>query len=553
MNNSSNYFDIRPYRYSARKTDETNTLITLMEKRFPNGFDDYWHQFGYELAGPVCYAFTKWISEMVKKHTDITGIAFVARDGWLLKKIYDLFPSASYKTAYVYASRLLEKLYREDPAKSEYKKYFNSLGLGNGGIAIVDTVSTNFSSYKLLSSVTTAPIYGLYWAALLGAQQHAGNITSFQNGTNTIRCWNLMEFIMTSPEPPIIGFDNLEPLYMEATPYELTREALFAQIEKGVLEFAENTIKEYPDIVFSNKTITQWVNAFLKHPSETDFIAFDDILFSESTDHSDIIYLDPFGNKAAGLNYRKIRDRVWMISMQHPPLYRIVHAGNSVRKRTLSLFYSLRTKKYNGSNTDQLIQELSAYNIVSFDIFDTLLLRSCKTPSDVFGIVEKKYGLNDFKRKRIQAEEEARLYGNNNNHEISLYDIYEQLASGSEGVSIPFQYEIDAEYDICYANPVFLELYHKLLKKTCIMVATSDMYIPGTILQDLLHKKGFNQISHVFVSCDYGFGKRHGELQKAIQNELGTDLKYVHIGDNLLSDVRGSISAGWDAILYETR
>ena len=85
------------------------------------------------------------------------------------------------------------------------------------------------------------------------------------------------------------------------------------------------------------------------------------------------------------------------------------------------------------------------------------------------------------------------------------------------------------------------------------MIATSDMYIPETILQNLLHEKGFNQISRVFVSCDYGFGKRHGELQKAIQKELGTDLRYIHIGDNLLSDVRGSIAAGWNAILYKAR
>ena len=553
MKDTLRYFDIRPYRYSARKAGETSTLVSLMEKRFPIGFDNYWHQFGYEIAGPVCYTFTKWLSETIKKHPDITGIAFVARDGWLLKEIYDLIPSASCKTAYVYASRLLESLYREDPGKTEYRRYFNSLDFGNGSIAIVDTVTTSFSSYKLISRVTNAPVYGFYWAALLGTQQRADNFTAFQNGTNTIRCWNLMEFIMTSPEPPIIGLNGLEPIYLDASPYELKREALFAQIEKGALEFAKDIVKENPGNVFSNRTITQWVNSFLKHPADVDVAAFDDILFSESTDHSDIIYLDPFGKKTDGLNYQRLRDRVWMVSMQHPKLYKIVHAGNIVRKKALSLLYSFKTKKYNGSNTNDLVEELSRYDIVSFDIFDTLLLRSCKSPSDVFGIVEKKLGFADFKNRRIKAEEEARLRPDVNNHEITIYDIYDQLALDSEGESISFQHEIDVEYDVCYANPVFLELYYKLLKKHCIMIATSDMYIPETILQNLLHEKGFNQISRVFVSCDYGFGKRHGELQKAIQKELGTDLRYIHIGDNLLSDVRGSIAAGWNAILYKAR
>ena len=202
---------------------------------------------------------------------------------------------------------------------------------------------------------------------------------------------------------------------------------------------------------------------------------------------------------------------------------------------------------------EHLLAIIKSFDVISFDIFDTLLLRSCKVPTDVFGIVEQKYGLKDFKRSRIKAEAEARLHCKRSNHEITIYDIYDQLAFDSDGEPIPFQYEIAVEHDICYANPIFLELYHKLLKKNCIMIATSDMYIPGTILRDLLCKKGFDQIKHVFVSCDYGFGKGHGELQNAIRKELGTDLTYIHIGDNLLSDVRGSITAGWDAILYKTR
>lgn len=545
------YYSLRPYRRTGSKSGETQKLNSLMISRFLKGFDNYWHQFGYEIAGPVCYAFAKWVSEMVQLHPDISGIAFVARDGWLLKKIYDMLPSASCKTAYVYASRLLERIYRKDASKYEYKNYFDSLDLGNGGIAVVDTVTTSFSSYKLIESVANVPIYGFYWAALLGSQQHTYNCISFQKGVQTIKCWNLMEFIMTSPESPIIGFHDMKPIYSEPTPHEYKRKELFANIEKGVLEFSADILREDPGFSVSNRTITQWVNIFLKHPSDIDREAFDDIFFSESADHSDMVYLDPFGERSSGLNFRRIRDRIWMVSMQHPRVYKVVHAGNAVRKRILTLLYSIKADTFDISNIGAMAQALHDYDVVSFDIFDTLLLRSCNNPSDVFQLVENRYGIAGFRERRIEAEESARLQPNRSNREVNIYDIYEQLSLDSPGISIPAQYEIDIEYEVCRANPVFLELCHKLQESQCTIIATSDMYLPGPILQELLRHCGYCQINRVFVSCDYGFGKRQGKLQKAIQAKLGQNLKYIHIGDNLLSDVQGSITAGWDAKWYK--
>ena len=48
--------------------------------------------------------------------------------------------------------------------------------------------------------------------------------------------------------------------------------------------------------------------------------------------------------------------------------------------------------------------------LVSFDIFDTLVNRMCKTPADVFALVAQQYELpaEQFQADRIQAEKAAR-------------------------------------------------------------------------------------------------------------------------------------------------
>ena len=111
---------------------------------------------------------------------------------------------------------------------------------------------------------------------------------------HTIRCWNLMEFIMTSPELPIRGMDGEKPIYLEDSEYERRRRDIFPKVERGALEFAHDVVKNSDKLRFGNKFVTKWVNDFLMHPSQDDRKAFGDIRFSELADHSDSILLNPF-------------------------------------------------------------------------------------------------------------------------------------------------------------------------------------------------------------------------------------------------------------------
>ncbi len=78
-------------------------------------------------------------------------------------------------------------------------------------------------------------------------------------------------------------------------------------------------------------------------------------------------------------------------------------------------------------DADKILKEIKNYDIVSFDIFDTLLKRNVKEPTDVFSYMEKKYQINGFREKRIEAEKAARK--KKNGLEISLEDIYAEFGA----------------------------------------------------------------------------------------------------------------------------
>ena len=84
-------------------------------------------------------------------------------------------------------------------------------------------------------------------------------------------------------------------------------------------------------------------------------------------------------------------------------------------------------------NTHLLKKLVDEHEIISFDIFDTLLLRPFKVPTDLFSYI-KKYTKtpHDFYNDRITAEKAARFFNqrtNKNYEDITYDDIYKHLNS----------------------------------------------------------------------------------------------------------------------------
>ena len=551
------YLQKRPYRKKKFGSAENKFLLSLMGKKFFAGMDSYWEHFGYEIGGPVCYGYVKWIiDEVEKNHPDITDLAFVARDGWVLQKVFDLLPHRTdLRSHYIYAPRTMNLLCQDKAKHAEYKKYLAEKEFGNGTLAVVDTVTMKFSSQRLIASAVEQNTHGFFWVVLNSLKDYGAsfNFSTYQAAHyHTIRCWNLMEFIMTSPEPPIRSMEGSEPIYRRANVFEVQRGAIFEQIEAGVLEFVRDVCAKgkFPEL--NNVFVTEWVNKFLKHPAQEDIDAFENVMFSELEDHSDSIPLNPFGQQAISL--KALKDRLWLFSQRHKYLYRVLRAGNSARKKVKMLLKGDHCARFNGSDPQKLAEVLMQYDVVSFDVFDTLIFREVDKPTDLFYKLEAENKLFDFHDNRISAEADARRNLGIPNGEVNIFDIYRELSKDYMlDTEKEVSEELAAEKAVCYANPAMKELYQMLVSKGCRIIVVSDMYIPEKYLRELLEDCGYSNIERVFVSCDHGVGKGNGALQKLVQSELGDDLRFIHVGDNQTSDVQGSKTAGWSAVWYQKK
>ena len=85
----------------------------------------------------------------------------------------------------------------------------------------------------------------------------------------------------------------------------------------------------------------------------------------------------------------------------------------------------LISKKKNYYFFKTMINEFEKYDVISFDVFDTLLLRKVLFPNDIYKIlgnqVQKLWKISDFRYLRINIENELKI--NNVNEDICIDDI----------------------------------------------------------------------------------------------------------------------------------
>lgn len=191
-----------------------------------------------------------------------------------------------------------------------------------------------------------------------------------------------------------------------------------------------------------------------------------------------------------------------------------------------------------------IINKIAPYKYVSFDIFDTLLKRDVLTPIDVFKLVGKVFNDNDFVTKRIHVEKVLRQ--SSNTEEITLDQIYDSLGSS---YILYKEEEIKIEQNLLCKNPIIAPVYEYCKKQGKKIVITSDMYLPETVLRDILHKNDIS-FDFCFISNTHGVKKVTGNLFRKVLNDLDilpNDI--IHIGDSVRADFLGARKVGITSVL----
>lgn len=187
---------------------------------------------------------------------------------------------------------------------------------------------------------------------------------------------------------------------------------------------------------------------------------------------------------------------------------------------------------------------IQKYKFVSFDIFDTLVVRDCVLPSDIFAFAGREVlgsGMAEsFRLKRMKAEKAARL--KDPCQEPNLLDIYEQLnAYNTKYIDRLYHSEIDQELQHCFVKEHVIDLYRYALNEKKTVFLISDMYLSKYVIEEILRKCGIYGYKKLYLSNVCKCNKRNGSLfQFALNDNYINSSQIVHIGDDFKSDIIGA-------------
>lgn len=176
-------------------------------------------------------------------------------------------------------------------------------------------------------------------------------------------------------------------------------------------------------------------------------------------------------------------------------------------------------------------------DIISFDLFDTLLIRPYIRPTDLFKHMEIYYNVPGFAEERVKAEKRARIK-NSNYEEITLDEIYDEIIP--KFITLK-EKELEFEFNTILRHPKNYEYYEFARENKKKIIITSDVYLPEKFLKELLYKNGYTDYQKLYVSSEYRKTKATGALYEQIleDNNLKNSVivPILHIGGNDISDI----------------
>ncbi|QBL09896.1 hypothetical protein E0Z06_10350 [Rheinheimera sp. D18] len=193
--------------------------------------------------------------------------------------------------------------------------------------------------------------------------------------------------------------------------------------------------------------------------------------------------------------------------------------------------------------------------LVSFDIFDTLIFRKSGTPDDFFFHLAheaKNKGLwpqddnQSFVKLRRKAEDSARRarFAKSGHREVTLAEIYSNWPSiAGEELCV-----LEAELELAgwIINPVAICWLEEAFTEGKKVALVSDMYLDSDLIVSFIKTQLPSLVLDlVLVSGESGCSKQDGGLFATLINRCGVRATNIlHIGDNAITDGQMALAAG---------
>lgn len=198
----------------------------------------------------------------------------------------------------------------------------------------------------------------------------------------------------------------------------------------------------------------------------------------------------------------------------------------------------------------ELGTKLENVDVVSFDFFDTLFMRSVCAPEDIFQLLElrEEYkGKCIFTQLRNQAKKEL-------TENYSLEELYFEIncISGisNEVLEKAKKEEIQFEERLLIPRLDVISTLKTAMEDDKEVYIISDMYLPKEFYLRVLKKYGvFFHEDNILISGELKMNKSNGTLWKFYTEEVINGKKTLHIGDNIKADIENAMKYGVEAYL----
>lgn len=195
---------------------------------------------------------------------------------------------------------------------------------------------------------------------------------------------------------------------------------------------------------------------------------------------------------------------------------------------------------YWSQSEEELRRQIEQHEIISFDFFDTLVMRKVVDPTDVFKYIEYRVSVNDKYRYFAVARQKASA--NCKLVEPNLKEIYAQLVEDGYCSAIEAEYlmtkELEIEAEFCVPRHSMLAILKDCLADGKKVFIVSDTYLRKKDFKILMDKIGLGSFpeQQLILSTEERKSKMNGDIWSFKGDEC-KGKTHLHIGDNEIADI----------------
>lgn len=213
---------------------------------------------------------------------------------------------------------------------------------------------------------------------------------------------------------------------------------------------------------------------------------------------------------------------------------------------TLEVTYHFNEKRE--ASKEMMRAKAQKADVISFDLFDTLLMRKVWLYTDLFDLLnlrlEKKgITISDFAKKRLSVEKSL-----SKDSAPTLEEIYLELLKETACNAVSPEELAAMEWELDFSTLILredmAEFFREMVSAGKAVAITTDTYYRETQIREILSHFELNGYQYLFVSCEERTSKAKG-LFEVLKNSV-SGKRILHIGDDEISDIQAAQGDDFD-------